>query len=162
MQKWQQWESASEADWGLAVEREAVIRPLAGPPAIWLINRDGSGLHRLDDSKTREYLPRWSRDGRWIYFTAFHDGNDQLWKRQPGSGEPQLVTTEGCIEAREWRDNRVYCQMAKGGIWQMPLAGGKLVPVPELIGVRPSRDWTLAGDSLYFVRGDKTTGELDV
>jgi hypothetical protein len=29
MQKWQQWESASEADWGLAVEREAVIRPLA-------------------------------------------------------------------------------------------------------------------------------------
>ena len=29
MQKWQQWETASEADWGLAVEREAVIRPLA-------------------------------------------------------------------------------------------------------------------------------------
>ena len=29
MQKWQQRESASEADWGLAVEREAVIRPLA-------------------------------------------------------------------------------------------------------------------------------------
>jgi putative transposase len=29
MQKWQQWESASEADWGLAVEQEAVIRPLA-------------------------------------------------------------------------------------------------------------------------------------
>jgi Tol biopolymer transport system component len=134
----------------------------AGPPAIWLINRDGSGLHRLDDSKTREYLPRWSRDGRWIYFTAFHDGNDQLWKRQPGSGEPQLVTTEGCIEAREWRDNRVYCQMAKGGIWQMPLAGGKLVPVPELIGVHLSRNWTLAGDSLYFVQGDHAAGELDV
>ena len=29
MQNWQQWETASEADWGLAVEREAVIRPLA-------------------------------------------------------------------------------------------------------------------------------------
>jgi putative transposase len=29
MQKWQQWETASEADWGLAVEREAVIRHLA-------------------------------------------------------------------------------------------------------------------------------------
>ena len=29
MQKWQQWESASDADWDLAVEREAVIRPLA-------------------------------------------------------------------------------------------------------------------------------------
>ena len=29
MQKWQQWESASDSDWSLAVEREAVIRPLA-------------------------------------------------------------------------------------------------------------------------------------
>ena len=29
MQKWQQWEAASEADWGMAVEREAVIRLLA-------------------------------------------------------------------------------------------------------------------------------------
>ena len=29
MQKWRQWEAASEADWGLALQREAVIRPLA-------------------------------------------------------------------------------------------------------------------------------------
>src|SRR5258707_949268 len=37
MQKWQQWESASEADWGLAVEREAVVRIRKGPlplPAV--------------------------------------------------------------------------------------------------------------------------------
>jgi|GraSoi2013_115cm_1033766.scaffolds.fasta_scaffold81987_2 hypothetical protein len=30
MQKWQQLESADDADWQLAIEREAVIRPLAG------------------------------------------------------------------------------------------------------------------------------------
>ena len=29
MQKWQQWETAGEATWGLAMQREAVIRPLA-------------------------------------------------------------------------------------------------------------------------------------
>ena len=29
MQKWRQWEAASEAEWGLALERETVIRPLA-------------------------------------------------------------------------------------------------------------------------------------
>ena len=28
MQKWRQWEAASKADWGLALKREAVIRPL--------------------------------------------------------------------------------------------------------------------------------------
>jgi putative transposase len=29
MQQWRSWEAASEAEWGLAMEREAVIRPLA-------------------------------------------------------------------------------------------------------------------------------------
>ncbi|MGA2648332.1 MAG: helix-turn-helix domain-containing protein, partial [Candidatus Sulfotelmatobacter sp.] len=29
MQKWRQWESASDSDWGTALQREAVIRPMA-------------------------------------------------------------------------------------------------------------------------------------
>jgi putative transposase len=29
MPKWRQWESSSEADWTLALERECVVRPLA-------------------------------------------------------------------------------------------------------------------------------------
>ena len=29
MQNWRPWDVVSKADWGLAVEREAVIRPLA-------------------------------------------------------------------------------------------------------------------------------------
>jgi hypothetical protein len=29
MQKWQQWETAGEAAWGVALQRETVIRPLA-------------------------------------------------------------------------------------------------------------------------------------
>jgi hypothetical protein len=29
MPKWQQWETSSEADWTLALERECVVRPLA-------------------------------------------------------------------------------------------------------------------------------------
>jgi hypothetical protein len=29
MQKWRPWEAASEAEWGLALEREAVTRSLA-------------------------------------------------------------------------------------------------------------------------------------
>ena len=29
MQKWRPWDTASKVDWSLAVEREAVIRPLA-------------------------------------------------------------------------------------------------------------------------------------
>jgi putative transposase len=34
MQKWQQWEMAGEAAWGVALHREAVIRPLAEQPRL--------------------------------------------------------------------------------------------------------------------------------
>jgi putative transposase len=34
MQKWQQWEMAGEAAWGVALRREAVIRPLAEQPRL--------------------------------------------------------------------------------------------------------------------------------
>jgi putative transposase len=34
MQKWRQWQAASQADWSLAVERESIIRPLAAEPRL--------------------------------------------------------------------------------------------------------------------------------
>lgn len=137
---------------------------LKGPPAIWLIDQDGSNLHRLDSSTAREYLPNWSLDGQWVYYSSSHDGSDQLWKQSPESGEAHLITAEGgCFNATESPvDNRIYCQMPRGGIWQMPLAGGKLTPVPELSEVRPYRYWALVGDSLYFVRQEQVPLELDV
>jgi putative transposase len=34
MQRWRQWETASKAEWGLARERESVVRPLAEEPRL--------------------------------------------------------------------------------------------------------------------------------
>jgi len=34
MQRWQPWQTASKVDWGAALEREAVIRPLADQPRL--------------------------------------------------------------------------------------------------------------------------------
>ena len=34
MQKWRQWQTASDSDWGVALEREAVIRPLVDQPLL--------------------------------------------------------------------------------------------------------------------------------
>jgi hypothetical protein len=37
MEKWRQWEAASKADWGTAVERESVIRALA-EEGLWQVS----------------------------------------------------------------------------------------------------------------------------
>ena len=34
MQKWRPWEAASDTEWGLALERKAVIRPLTEPERL--------------------------------------------------------------------------------------------------------------------------------
>jgi hypothetical protein len=47
MQKWQQWEAASESDWGLAEEREGVNRPLAERPKLNIDDVEDATL-RLD------------------------------------------------------------------------------------------------------------------
>ena len=47
MQKWRPWEAASDAEWGLALEREAVIRPLAEQARLSAaaVNEARSRLH---------------------------------------------------------------------------------------------------------------------
>ena len=50
MQKWQQWEAASEAEWGIAVEREAIIRSLA--------ERDQLSNYEVDDATLQLRISR--------------------------------------------------------------------------------------------------------
>lgn len=50
MQKWQQWEAASEVDWGIAVEREAIIHLLA--------ERDQLSTYDVDEATIRLRISR--------------------------------------------------------------------------------------------------------
>ena len=54
MQKWQQWEAASGADWSVAVGREAVIRPLAQQKQLSSADVDDA-MSRLDMSRSVLY-----------------------------------------------------------------------------------------------------------
>ena len=74
MQKWRPWETANEVEWGLAVERESVIRPLAEeekltnvrlPEAMLRLGVSRSALYKLvqryrDRPQTSSLLP-WKR-----------------------------------------------------------------------------------------------------
>jgi len=74
MQKWRPWETANQVEWGLAVERESVIRPLAEeekltnvrlPEAMLRLGVSRSALYKLvqryrDRPQTSSLLP-WKR-----------------------------------------------------------------------------------------------------
>jgi dipeptidyl aminopeptidase/acylaminoacyl peptidase len=134
---------------------------LRGQSAIWLIDADGNNLHRLNNSTVREYLPTWSRDGKWVYFVSLRGGSEQLWKQNPNSGEINQVTSETLFDAVESPiGDVIFAQKPQGAIWQIPHEGAP-VPVPELSDARPARYWSLAESKIYFVRHEKTPRELD-
>ncbi|HET9298549.1 MAG TPA: hypothetical protein VFO11_01315, partial [Candidatus Polarisedimenticolaceae bacterium] len=45
---------------------------------LWLMSVDGSGLRRLTTHEASDGNPRWSADGRFVYFLSTRSGGSQV------------------------------------------------------------------------------------
>ncbi len=59
---------------------------------LYLVQTDGSGLARLTSHEAGDTSPRWSSDGKSIYFLSTRSGSSQIWRIAPDGGEAQKVT----------------------------------------------------------------------
>jgi dipeptidyl aminopeptidase/acylaminoacyl peptidase len=59
---------------------------------IWLVNPDGNGLRRLTTHPAGSSQPRWSPDGRALYFLSKRGDLSQVWKIAVDGGEAEQVT----------------------------------------------------------------------
>jgi TolB protein len=66
-----------------------------GGSQIFTVSPDGSGLRRLMSSASIDTEPRYSPDGKWIYFTSDRGGSPQIYRMPSGGGDAQRVTFEG-------------------------------------------------------------------
>lgn len=63
--------------------------------SLWLVNADGTGLRRLTHpEKGSDNGPRWSPDGKSIWFTSTRGGSSQVWVIPADGGEAEPVTEE--------------------------------------------------------------------
>ena len=72
---------------------------------IYEMNIPGGNPARITSGATREYMPAWSPDGRYIaYVTWSTDTGGQIWrKRADGQGQPeQLTRVAAFYEQPEW------------------------------------------------------------
>jgi Tol biopolymer transport system component len=65
-----------------------------GKPHIWTIGVDGSGLWQLTHGPGDEFVPIWSRDGRFVYFVSNRTGRQEVW-RVPASGGAEAQVSRG-------------------------------------------------------------------
>ena len=59
---------------------------------LYLVGTDGSGLRRLTTHEAGDNSPRWSPDGRSVYFLSARSGSSQVWRIAADGGEAEPVT----------------------------------------------------------------------
>jgi dipeptidyl aminopeptidase/acylaminoacyl peptidase len=65
-----------------------------GRSDLWLVDVDGSGLRQLTSHPASEFNPRWSVDGKSIYFISTRSESSQIWRIPVDGGEALQLTDE--------------------------------------------------------------------
>ena len=73
-----------ETDWDANRGRTGLWRLALGAP--------DAQPERLTAAGSNASSPRWSADGKWLYFLSNRSGNNQLWRLGAGPGEAQQAT----------------------------------------------------------------------
>ena len=118
-----------------------------------MISPEGGSPRRITTEPSEDFVPSWSRDGRWIYFCSDRGGKEnwQIWKMPAEGGPATQVTQKGGFEAFESFDRKLLFYSTwkpPDEIWTIPIAGGQ--ESLFLKGVE-HRYWAVAEEGIYFV-----------
>ncbi len=110
--------SNSAPAWSPDGKTVAVVLSVDGGTQIFLINADGGGARRrISNSSSIDTEPRYSTDGKWLYFTSDRGGSPQIYRMPSTGGEPQRVTFEGSynVSPRPSPDGRILAYVTRNG-----------------------------------------------
>lgn len=74
------------------VVRSTDLKANRGRSDLWMVNADGSGLHRLTSDPASDASPRWLPNGSSILFLSTRSGSSQVWSLPTAGGEAEQVT----------------------------------------------------------------------
>ncbi len=74
------------------VRRTTDLEANRGRTDLWLVNLDGLGMRRLTSHEAGDWNPRWSPDGKTIWFLSTRSGTSQVWRIPADGGEAEQFT----------------------------------------------------------------------
>jgi Tol biopolymer transport system component len=130
---------------------------------IWTVDADGGAPHQLTQGPGDQTVPRWSHDGRWIYFSNHGKDGRNIWRVEATGGEPAQVTRggSGFMAYESFDGNGLIYQSSNGDspLLLRPLAGDS--PPRTLVAcVRAAAFATAAREVFYVPCGPGSTPPL--
>jgi len=94
MDRLSEWQASPDGKTIVFVRRTTDLEANKGRTDLWLVNADGTALRRLTTHPDADHSPRWTPDGKTIYFLSTRSGSPQIWRIAADGGEAQPVTKE--------------------------------------------------------------------
>lgn len=109
------------------------------------------GAPRVLTTGTSDYVPAWSPDGRWIYFTSDRTGKSTIWRIPSAGGGAQQITKIGGYTPKISPDGKYLYYLKsqrEGELWRAPVKGG----VEErLLPEFKNRNFFVMPDGVYLL-----------
>lgn len=128
-------------------------RPV-GHSHIFVISARGGSPRQITSGDSNDILPRWSADGRSLYFASNRSGEWQTWKAPAAGGAATQVTRNGGYLAMESPDGRwvYFARARRPGLWRVPASGGgSEVEVLRQPAAGFWGYWTITSRGIYYL-----------
>jgi Tol biopolymer transport system component len=113
--------------WSPSGDKIAFRSDQQGNADLFVVGANGAGLSRLTENSAHDGEPRWSIDGKWIFFSSRRGGEWQVWKVPAGGGNP-VLTRRPRHWSESWDGTSVY-HLEEGLLWSIPLEGGSRIRI---------------------------------
>jgi Tol biopolymer transport system component len=122
---------------------------------IWSVDAEGGTPRRLTTQAGNENVPTWSRDGRYIYFSADRGSGRDIWRVLASGGIPERLTrgVKGffACESADGKSLLFQPEDADTSLMVMPLSGGE---VRELAKCVRNSAFGVGRHGVYYVPCD--------
>ena len=120
---------------------------------LYIVHIEDKRPQRFSTSPANEVVPRWSRDGNWIYFASDQDSTWQIWKKPITGGEAIRMTHTGGFEAQESEDGTrlYYTKPGRPGIWERTIKNGRETHLLQDLIADPWGNWGVWGNHLFVL-----------
>src|SRR5262249_26993410 len=117
---------------------------------------------RITDGPSDDYLPTWSRDGKYLYFSSDRAGARRLWRVPLDGGAAEPLIDKGSVAALESDDGWLYYAY-QSQLWRFDMQSHREERViPDLNW----REFSLTPAGVFFVSGTEkkfqTVEHLDI